>query len=128
MSLCNIETHLSCEHYATDSTSLFRQYHLSVGEIMSSCNDARNVLLYVAEGRLLVEWGCFPRRTIESGTLLLAPMNLHFSGTAACQCRLVACFFTGQPPLCNKYSFMDLQREISSNSDSQFPPPLPLRA
>ena len=83
MSLYNIETHLSCKNYATDTTSLFRQYHLSVGELLPSCNDRHSALVYVAEGSLFLEWGCLPRRTIEAGTLFLAPMNLHVSGTAA---------------------------------------------
>mgnify|MGYP002548413381 CR=1 FL=1 len=125
MSLYNIETHLSCKNYATDTTSLFRQYHLSVGELLPSCNDRHSALVYVAEGSLFLEWGCLPRRTIEAGTLFLAPMNLHVSGTAACGCSLIVCFFMGQPPLCDKYSFMDLQREMSSKSDSHLPPPPP---
>lgn len=123
MSLCNIETHLSCENYATDATALFRQYHLSVGEPVPSCNNRRNALIYVAEGRLLLEWGCSPRRTVEAGTLFLAPMNLHVSGTAVCGCRLIACFFSGQPPLCDKYSFMDLQHEMSPEIGSRITPP-----
>lgn len=123
MSLCNIETHLSCENYATDATSLFRQYRLSVGEILPSCNGRHSALIYVAEGSLILEWGCLPRRTVETGTLFLAPMNLHVSGTAACQCHLIACLFAGEPPLCNKYSVTSLAREVSSKSDGRISPP-----
>ena len=54
MPLCDIETHLDCENYASDSTSLFRQYRLSAGEVLSFQDENRSVLLYIAEGRLLV--------------------------------------------------------------------------
>lgn len=55
MPLCDIETHLECENYASDSTSLFRQYRLSAGEVLPSQDENRSVLLYIAEGRLFVE-------------------------------------------------------------------------
>ena len=123
MPLCDIETHLDCDNYASDSASLFRQYRLSAGEVLPSPNERRSVLLYIAEGRLLVEWVHFPRQSGGAGVLLLAPKNLRFSGAAVCSSRLVACFFTGQLPLCNKYSFLDLSREVCKNFDRSAPPP-----
>ena len=82
MPLCDIETHLECENYASDSTSLFRQYRLSAGEVLPSQDENRSVLLYIAEGRLFVEWGHFPPQSVGAGALLLVPRNLRFSGAA----------------------------------------------
>lgn len=122
MSLYNIEYHQECVYYASEETSLFRQYRLSDCERIYGMNEERSVLVYVADGSLEVEWGTYSPVVLSRGTLFLVPKNLGFCCCASGACHLVASFFTGQLPLCNKYAFSDLQRDIA-NHTRQLPPP-----
>lgn len=123
MPLHNIAEHRSCMYYATDETSLFKQYCLSGGESVSGINDTRSALLYLTEGSLRVRLGRYSPCKVECGTLLFLRKNTGFNVQAIGTCRFVACFLSGQLPLCSKYGIEDSQYDTPRFADHQIPPP-----
>lgn len=69
MPLHNIAAHQSRKYYVADETSLFKQYCLNEGEIITGINDTRNVLLYVSEGGFRVTLGHYSPRKTDRGYL-----------------------------------------------------------
>lgn len=123
MPVYNIEAHLGCIYYATDDNALFKRYCLSDGEDISGINENRSVLLYLADGSLRVDLGGFDSELVESPRLLFLPKNIDFAGRSIGGCCMVACFFEGKIPLCNKYSLVDLQHDPAIGS-GEIPPPI----
>lgn len=123
MPIYNIDQHLGCIYYATDDNALFKRYDLSDGNDISGINENRSALLYLAEGALQVELGGFKADVIESPRLVFLPKNIDFVGHSIGNCRMVACFFEGKIPLCNKYNLIDLQRDVAQG-DHRVSPPL----
>lgn len=124
MPVQNIKEHMKCAFYATEETALFRQYHLADGTEIPSVNTGRSVLLYLAEGELLVTLGNYPRRTVAAGSLVFVPKNVGFYGHAADDCRIITCEFSGELPLCNKYDLVKLQSDVQRRIGRNLPPPI----
>ena len=123
MPLHNIAAHQSRMYYAADETSLFKQYCLNEGEIITGINDTRNVLLYVSEGSFRVTLGHYSPHKVDRGTLLFLHKNTSFDGQAVSFCRLIASFFSEGLPLCSSYGFEELRQGAPRFYDRQIPPP-----
>lgn len=123
MPVYNIEQHLGCVYYATNDNALFKRYRLSGGDDISGINENRSALLYLAEGALRVDLGSFKSELIESPRLMFLPKNIDFAARSVDGCCVVACFFEGKIPLCNKYNLIDLQHDVTFGN-GKIPPPL----
>lgn len=122
MPIYNIDQHLGCIYYATGDNALFRHYCLSDGNDISGINENRSALLYLAKGSLQIELGGFNPEVIMSPRLVFLPKNIDFVGHSIGDCAVIACFFEGKIPLCNKYSLIDLQRDVARIGYQNTPP------
>lgn len=118
MALHDVALHQGCPDYASEETVRFLQLRYLPDARISDLNRDRNALVYVLEGAL----SSGSKQLLGEGQLFLLPRNLDFDCRALSSSRLVACFFEGQLPLCNKYDFSALQREARQHP-SQLPPP-----
>lgn len=120
----NIEQHLGCMYYATADSALFWCYSLSDGDDIAGINENRSALLYLAEGSLQVYLRGLKAGVIQSPKLVFLPKNIDFKGSPLSDCYLIACFFEGKIPLCNKYDLINLRRNVSQNDIQKIPPPV----
>lgn len=110
-------------YYATDVTSLFKQYCLNDGEIVGDINATRSLLLYVAEGSLAVWSGSEPPQRVVHGTLLFLRRNTGFNGQAAGSCRLIASFFSGSCRFAANTASKSCDKGRLGFMTGKFPPP-----
>lgn len=111
-------------YYATADNALFWCYSLSDGDDIAGINENRSCLLYLEAGSFQVYLRGLKADVIQSPKLVFLPKNIDFKGSPLSDCCLIACFFEGKIPLCNKYNLINLRRSVSQNDMQKIPPPV----
>ena len=114
MGLFYKEEHISCYHYTTIATALFKIHNEKKGSIQVVDID-RSVLLFVVKGEIIVNCNEFKNRRVAEGEMCLLLRNSAMYGRVIRDAQIVSCAFVQTIKFCNKYSFEHLANDSLDN-------------
>ncbi len=117
------DEHVSCQFYADQHTALFKQMSFAAGETFPAINKEFNNIAYIYSGTMEVSIGGYPAYTATEGTLIFIPQNLAFHGHANDSLSLCTCKVDNYMPLCSRYDFIDLRKNIQNLHKEKYIPP-----
>lgn len=100
--LLHPEQHVSCNHYKSDYTSRFRYLKLSSINAFPPLNTNDNHILFIREGRIVIDCGRFKKREFVEGDILLLPSFVDHTITIKENCKMLVASFDVPIESCDK--------------------------
>ncbi|MCY1134114.1 helix-turn-helix domain-containing protein [Bacteroides hominis] len=100
--LLHPEQHVSCNHYKSDYTSRFKYLKLSTMDIFPPLNTCDNHILFIREGKIVINCGCFKNREFVAGDIILLPSFIANNITIMEYSRIIISSFDVPIESCDK--------------------------
>lgn len=100
--LLHPEQHVSCRFYKSDYISRFRYFKLSSVDVFPPLNVSDNHILFIREGKIVINCGHFKEREFVMGDIILLPSFVENSITVIESCRILVSSFDVPIESCDK--------------------------
>lgn len=112
--------HLSCSHYSTSHTSIFKLLDCEKGVVISRKYIDETFIVFILKGKLSINYDSEHPMDVGEGNAFLLPKNLDVKAFVLDTCSLVLCSFTSDLKLCSRFFIQELNSFLPSSSDVHF--------
>lgn len=112
--------HLSCSHYSTSHTSIFKLLDCEKGVVISRKYIEETFIVFILKGKLSINYDSEHPMDVGEGNAFLLPKNLDVKAFVLDTCSLVLCSFTSDLKLCSRFFIQELNSFLPSSSDVHF--------
>lgn len=112
--------HLSCSHYSTSHTSIFKLLDCEKGVVISRKYIDETFIVFILKGKLSINYDSEHPMDVGEGNAFLLPKNLDVKAFVLDTCSLVLCSFTSDLKLCSRFFIQELNSFLPSSSDVLF--------
>lgn len=112
--------HLSCSHYSTSHTSIFKLLDCEKGVFISRKYIDETFIVFILKGKLSINYDSEHPMDVGEGNAFLLPKNLDVKAFVLDTCSLVLCSFTSDLKLCSRFFIQELNSFLPSSSDVHF--------
>lgn len=112
--------HLSCSHYSTSHTSIFKLLDCEKGVVISRKYIDETFIVFILKGKLSINYDSEHPMDVGEGNAFLLPKNLDVKAFVLDTCSLVLCSFTSDLKLCSRFFIQELNSFLPSGSDVHF--------
>ncbi len=112
--------HLSCSHYSTSHTSIFKLLDCEKGVVVSRKYIDETFIVFILKGKLSINYDSEHPMDVGEGNAFLLPKNLDVKAFVLDTCSLVLCSFTSDLKLCSRFFIQELNSFLPSSSDVHF--------
>lgn len=112
--------HLSCSHYSTSHTSIFKLLDCEKGVVVSRKYIDETFIVFILKGKLSINYDSEHPMDVGEGNAFLLPKNLDVKAFVLDTCSLVLCSFTSDLKLCSRFFIQELNSFLPSGSDVHF--------
>ena len=112
--------HLSCSHYSTSHTSIFKLLDCEKGVVISRKYIDETFIVFILKGKLSINYDSEHPMDVGEGNAFLLPKNLYVKAFVLDTCSLVLCSFTSDLKLCSRFFIQELNSFLPSGSDVHF--------
>lgn len=112
--------HLSCIHYSTSHTSIFKLLDCEKGVVISRKYIDETFIVFILKGKLSINYDSEHPMDVGEGNAFLLPKNLDVKAFVLDTCSLVLCSFTSDLKLCSRFFIQELNSFLPSSSDVHF--------